>query len=83
MQGFKSKAEDMILDARQKSGTWDAKAQSGQAPIWAPISGHGASTGVIQELRLRPALPQRRRRDEERDEGPRDGKPLRSDKDSV
>ena len=40
MQGFESKAEDMILDASQKSGTRDAEARSGQAPIWAPISGH-------------------------------------------
>ena len=39
MQGFESKAEDMILDARQKNGTRDAKAQSRQAPIRASISG--------------------------------------------
>ena len=60
-----------------------AEALGRQAPIRTPILGHGASTGVIQELRLQPGLPQRRRQDEERDKGPQDGKPCRSDKDSV
>ena len=41
--------------------------------IGTTISGHGASMGVIEERRLRPALPERRRRDGERDGGPRDG----------
>ena len=83
MQEIESRAEDLVLDIEQKLGTRDAKARSRQAPTWATISGHGASTGEIEEQRLRPALPQRRRRDEERDEGPQYGKPLRSDKDSV
>ena len=62
---------------------WAAEARLSLASAEATISGHGASTGVIEEQRLRPALPRRRRRDGERDGGPRDGRPHRSDKDSV
>ena len=50
-----------------------AEARLRLASVEATISGHGASTGVIEERRLRPALPKRRRRDGERDGGPRDG----------
>ena len=50
-----------------------AEARLRLAFVEATISGHGASTGVIEEQRLRPALPKRRRRDGERDGGPRDG----------
>ena len=64
-----------------ESGTWYsmelcsrlAEARLRLASTEATISGHGASTGVIEEQRLRPALPKRRRRDGERDGGPRDG----------
>ena len=83
MQEIESRAEDLVLDTEQKLGTRDAEAQSRQAPIWASISGHGASTGAIEEQCLRPALPRRRRQDGERDRGPRDGRPHRSDKDRV
>ena len=50
-----------------------AEARLRLAPVETTISGHGASTGVIEEQRLQPALPKRRRRDGERDGGPRDG----------
>ena len=50
-----------------------AEARLRLAFVEATISGHGASTGVIEERRFRPALPKRRRRDGERDGGPRDG----------
>ena len=76
-----------------ESGTWYsmelcsrlAEARLRLASVEATISGHGASTGVIEEQRLRPALPKRRRRDGERDGGPRDSRwrPHRSDKDRV
>ena len=50
-----------------------AEARLRRASAEAPISGHGVSTGAIDEQHLRQALPQRRRRDGERDGGPRDG----------
>ena len=59
------------------------EARSRAASLTASILGHGASTGVIEEQRLRPALPKRRRRDGERDGGPQDGRPHCSDKDRV
>ena len=83
MQEIEGRVESLVMDTEQKLGTRVAEARSRPAPIWASILGHGASTGAIEELRLRPALPRRRRRDEERDEGPRDGRPHRSDKDRV
>ena len=72
------------VEGHEVQGTRKAEARSRQAPIWAPISGHGGSGG-IEERRLRPALPKRRRRDGERDGGPRDSRwrPHRSDKDRV
>ena len=62
-----------------------AEARLRRASAEAPISGHGVSTGAIDEQHLRQALPQRRRRDGERDGGPRDSRwiPHRSDKDRV
>ena len=65
------------------TGDREAEAQLRLASTEATILGHGASTGAIEEQRLRPALPRRCRRDGERDGGPRDERPHRSDKDRV
>ena len=74
---------NLVHDTALDFGPRLAEARFRPASTKATISGHGASTGAIEEQRLRPALPRRRRRDGERDGGPRDGRPHRSDKDRV
>ena len=69
---------NLVHDTALDFGPRLAEARFRPASTKATISGHGASTGGIRELRHRPALPQRRRRDDKQD-----GEPLCSDKDSV
>ena len=70
---------NLVHDTALDFGPRLAEARFRPASTKATILGHGASTGAIEEQRLRTALPQRRRRDG----GPRDGRPHRSDKDRV